>query len=235
LTAGHSILENEKQAKKCGVKSAPRKQPRTGAVSVAQQRAPLEDLLNLNYFSSTSRIQSLSPCGRLYDDRIPRKSRYSACIPKILAHALRDELHVLNKSSGALVRTIAMTQPHSATVDGNDSLWIISGAQGSRVVQKYQVNADGSLTLLSTIAGLSNPLYAAVSPTSNLVVVADGGSSSQLKAFTNTATPMLQWTYRLAGGYANGPDVTNDKFFWQDGSSARSFGTGKWNQERACI
>ena len=151
------------------------------------------------------------------------------------AHALRDELHVLNKSSGALVRTIAMTQPHSATVDGNDNLWIITGAQGSRVVQKYQVNADGSLTLLSTIAGLSNPLYAAVSPTSNLVVVADGGSSSQLKAFTNTATPMLQWTYGLAGGYANGPDVTNDKFFWQDGSSARSFGTGKWNQERAWI
>ena len=151
------------------------------------------------------------------------------------AHALRDELHVLNKSSGALVRTIAMT---SHTARRSTATTIFGSSPVRRALASFR-NIRSTPTVRSTSSPPS-PVSAIRSMrqfhrraiSSSLQTVS---SSSQLKAFTNTATPMFQWTYGLAGGYANGPDVTNDKFFWQDGSSARSFGTGKWHQERAWI
>src|SRR5438132_3548451 len=52
---------------------------------------------------------------------------------------------------------------------------------------------------------------------SRTLLVADGGSSQQVKAFENASatgigTPL--WTFGHAGGYANGPAVSDDKFFF---------------------
>jgi WD40 repeat protein len=55
----------------------------------------------------------------------------------------------------------------------------------------------------------------AVSPDNKMILTADLGTS-QLKAF-NPQTGDLMWKYGQEGGYGiNGPDVTNDKFYFKD-------------------
>jgi hypothetical protein len=74
-----------------------------------------------------------------------------------------------------------------------------------------------------TIPNFSEPLDVAVCPTNaNLVLVADGGSSQQIKAFNNAGAPL--WTYGLPGGYqSNGVAVTTNKFWFFDGESDGTF------------
>lgn len=111
------------------------------------------------------------------------------------------------------MQTVSVTAPRALAVDSNDNLWMISG---TTTVAKYAINANGSLAPPSiTLAGLVKPLALAVSPNNASVVVADGGTSQQLKAFDN-AGGSLSWTYGQAGGYANDPTVADDKFFFND-------------------
>ncbi|MEZ4805632.1 MAG: PA14 domain-containing protein, partial [Bacteroidia bacterium] len=128
-----------------------------------------------------------------------------------VAHAQLNELHVLNKSTGALVQTISVTTPRQLCVDMNDNLWMISGTNS---VQKYTVNTNGTLSSpILSIANLVEPLNLAVSPNNYLIVVTDGGSSQQIKAFNN-ANANSVWTFGQAGGYSSDATVTNDKFFF---------------------
>jgi chitodextrinase len=138
-----------------------------------------------------------------------------------VAHKNLNRLDVLNKTTGALVRSITVTSPGSLAADGNGNLWMVSN---TNTVSKYGVNADGSLTAASiNLASLVSPLAIAVSPDNNTLIISDGGNSQQVKAF-NTGTGSASWTYGQAGGYASDATVTNDKFYFTDiDRSDRSF------------
>ena len=134
-----------------------------------------------------------------------------------VSHGGLDRIDVLNKTAGRLVRTVRLTAPRALAVDGNDELWIAYRKDNRPAVEKYRVGSDGALTLLAAVSGLMDPLALAVSPDNRTLLVADGGSSQQLKAFENASatgigTPL--WTFGHAGGYANGPAVSDDKFFF---------------------
>jgi hypothetical protein len=129
-----------------------------------------------------------------------------------VSHQLLNQLNVFNKTTGALIKSVSITAPASLVVDGNDNLWIASGNS----VVKYGVNVDGSLQAAAvTLSGFASPLAIAVSPDNNTVVIADGGNSQQLKAFSNS-NGTVSWTYGQAGGYATDATVTNDKFYFSD-------------------
>jgi PA14 domain/Secretion system C-terminal sorting domain/PKD domain len=129
-----------------------------------------------------------------------------------VAHQSLNQLNVFNKITGALIKSVSINAPTSLAIDGNDNLWIASGNS----VIKYGVNADGSLKAAAiTLSGFAAPLAIAVSPDNNTVVIADGGNSQQLKAFSNS-NGAASWTYGQAGGYATDATVTNDKFYFLD-------------------
>lgn len=134
-----------------------------------------------------------------------------------VAHSGQDQIKVFDKTSGALVNTVTATAPTgmACTMDGD--LWAICTEGGGRVLRRYDVDAAGNLTPAAVKIGLNNPLAIAVSPDNNTMVVADGGTIQQVKAYTNVTSGTLPgpiWTLGLQGGYnaTNGPDVTNTKF-----------------------
>jgi hypothetical protein len=124
-----------------------------------------------------------------------------------------DSLHVLDKVTGVLAKSISMPVG-SLAVDASDNLWILGGT----AAKKYNVNKDGTLSTsaLVTIAGFVKPVAITVSP-ANEVVVADAGTSQQLKAF-NGRTGESAWVFGQKGGYYVSATVTNDKFYWSDDS-----------------
>ncbi len=137
-----------------------------------------------------------------------------------VAHEALDEVRAFNKTTGASVSTTAITAPGKlAVTTDNTGLWVICTESGSRVVRRYSVDSSGNLSATTAvITGLSAPLALAVSPDNNTLLVADGGTSQQVKAFANVSsgTPSALWTLGQAGGYnaTNGPDVANDKFYF---------------------
>jgi len=83
------------------------------------------------------------------------------------------------------------------------------------LIKKYNINTDGTLTDASITLNTVNPLAVTISPDNSVVLVADGGTSQQLKAFSNSTGAAL-WTLGQPGGYEqNGPAVTFDKFMFE--------------------
>ncbi len=138
-----------------------------------------------------------------------------------------NRLDVLNKATGALVSTLTYMSPAALAVDQTDNLWMVTNGT---TVSKYSVSAGGALTLIASISsGLSRPLALAVSPDNTTLLIADAGTSQQVKGYDNSSAS-LQWTMGQAGGYANGPAVANDKFYFRNTNSltlgADSLGPG---------
>ena len=133
-----------------------------------------------------------------------------------VAHGRLGVVRLFDKTSGAALGTVAVAQPGRLAFAPNGDLWIISAGAVGRYRNTSTATQAPSFQLQNTLPGVVNALGVAVDPTNNdLVLVADGGRSQQVKAYTRTGA--AQWTYGQAGGYAtNGPDVTNDKFFFVD-------------------
>lgn len=131
-----------------------------------------------------------------------------------------NAVYLLNKTSGAAVANFNVPFPGrlNFSPDGN-SLWIVSS--NHNVVCFTNINTTPALAV--TIPNFSEPLDVAVCTTNaNLVLVADGGSSQQIKAFDSSGAPL--WTYGQPGGYpGNGVAVTTNKFWFFDGESDGSF------------
>jgi hypothetical protein len=163
--------------------------------------------------------------GRTYAAAIDRHTGNSKAHPSGMAgqktgnflfvsHKEIDELHILNKTTGALVQSISIKQPRGLCVDMNDNLWIISDVN---TVEKYSVDVTGALSSspILVISGLSDPVALAVSPNNYLIAIADAGTSQQVKAFDNASGNSV-WTLGQAGGYATDATVEDDKFFFRD-------------------
>jgi hypothetical protein len=125
-----------------------------------------------------------------------------------IARRARNELQVIDKTTGALVRILSVASPGGLATDGQNRLYV---AAGSRVV-RYEVNPDGSLGggQLS-ITGLESAQALALSPEGGTLAVADGGSSQQVKGYSTT-TGALAWTLGQPGGYTQTATVSPDRF-----------------------
>jgi hypothetical protein len=127
-----------------------------------------------------------------------------------VARAGMNSLHVLHKGTGAVVHNLTFTAPGDLAIDPSDNLWMIHTVDDERVVQRFTVNSDGTLSAGVVITGLSAPLAIANNGT---LIVADGDDSQQVKAFNSSGSPL--WTLGDAGGYASSPLVSNSKFDFQ--------------------
>jgi len=132
----------------------------------------------------------------------------------LISHKDMNEIHVLDKTTGALVRKIStFIQPKSLAVDMNDDLWV---CYGTASLEKFKINADGTFsTPLLSITGLTDPLALAVSPDNSTVSICDGAASQQVKAYSNTTAASL-WVFGVKEGYKTDATVTNDKFYFKD-------------------
>ncbi|WP_461150253.1 RICIN domain-containing protein [Spirosoma pulveris] len=129
-----------------------------------------------------------------------------------VSHKARHQIRVYNKTTGALAQTLTFNDAAGLAVDSQDKLWVIDGT----VVRKYAVQPDGTLLDAGlALSGLERPMALAVSPDNGTVVVADGGGSQQLKAYSNL-NGMPLWTFGQRGGYITDPTVSNDKFYFSD-------------------
>ena len=137
-----------------------------------------------------------------------------------VAHQNSNQLHVFDKTSGALIQTLSFNAPQALATDGNGNLWMVTGT----TVSKYTINSDGSLSAPTiTLNNLVAPMSLAVSPDNSTVLIVDEGTSEQLKAY-NTTNGNSLWIFGQAGGYANGPSVSDDKFFFNELSSTVNSG-----------
>lgn len=126
-----------------------------------------------------------------------------------VAHRNQNLIRLFDKTKGTLLRTISVSKPGSLSMAPNGDLWAIT----DNSVVRY-TNLATSPSVATTITGFANPLALATDPTTNdLVLVADGGTSQQVKAYNSSGNP--QWTYGQQGGYpASGNEVRNDKFWF---------------------
>jgi len=124
-------------------------------------------------------------------------------------------IYLLDKTSGSVMRSFSVTLPGPLAMDNSDNLWAVSGT----TVYQYS-NLSGTPMITGTATGsgstaLVKPLALAVSPASasqpNLLLVADGGTSQQIKAYNMSGA--WQWTFGQPNGYTNDPAVTTDKFW----------------------
>ena len=129
-----------------------------------------------------------------------------------------NKVYLLDKVAGTVQSTISVSNPGRLNFSPDGSLWVISDTS---VIQYTNVGAAPAIAL--TIPNFVEPLDVAVSPTNaGLVLVADAGSSQQIKAFDNAGASL--WTYGLPGGYqTNGVAVSTNKFWFTDGENDETF------------
>lgn len=119
-----------------------------------------------------------------------------------------NEVRLLDKTTGAPVSTISVTSPRKIAFAPNGDLWVISGT----TVRRFEAVSLGSTSdPVTTITGFARPESVSVHPSDdNVVLVADGGSSQQVKAFDSSGNPL--WTYGTpGGGYADDPTISETK------------------------
>jgi hypothetical protein len=129
-----------------------------------------------------------------------------------------NRVYLLDKLSGATLTSFSVTSPGRMGFSPDGSLWVVSGTM---VIDFTNLNINPAAAL--TLPNFSEPLAVAVNPTNaSLILVADGGSSQQVKAFDNSGNSL--WTYGWAGGYAiNGVAVQTNKFWFNDGETDATF------------
>jgi len=127
-----------------------------------------------------------------------------------VSHGNLNLVRVFDKVQGNLIGSFSVPSPGRMATTANGDVWVISNA-ATPVVLRYTF-ANGTATLDKTLTGLSNPAGVGVSADDSLLLVTDGGSSQQIKAYTN-ATGAPAWTYGTLGGMpVNGPNITANTF-----------------------
>lgn len=133
-----------------------------------------------------------------------------------VSHADKNELKILNKTTGAVVATVtSITSPGALAVDGGDNLWLVRKNGALNEVAQYSVAPDGTMTQLQVLATtFDTPMALGVSPDNATLIVVDGGASQQLKAFA-VSDGAAAWTFGQAGGYTVSPTVSDDRFMFE--------------------
>jgi len=133
-----------------------------------------------------------------------------------VSHANLNVVRVFDKVQGTSLGSFSVPSPGPLATTANGDVWVVSNTTPP-VLQRYTF-ASGHATLVQTITGLTQPEGVGVSADDSLVLVTDGGTSQQIKAFNNS-TGASAWTYGQAGGMAaNGPNVNSNTFDFSAGS-----------------
>jgi len=134
------------------------------------------------------------------------------------SHKEDNKIAIYEKTTGKLRVYFALNAPSALAVDQRNHLWIVSveQASGKERALQYEVTNGGTLKATGlSLAGLVQPLALTISPDDRTVVVADAGTSQQIKIYS-AVSGKLEKVYGQQGGYYNSPDVTNDKFYFSD-------------------
>ena len=125
-----------------------------------------------------------------------------------------NQLQVLDKTTGQLLQTLAISGVGRLAIDRTDKLILSHGA----TIEKYTVNADGTIISTAvTFTGVTSPGAMAVSPDNNTVIVADDDVTKQVvKSFSNNTGGAATSTLGIPGGYMNDAAVNNNKFYFAD-------------------
>ena len=127
-----------------------------------------------------------------------------------VSHGNLNLVRVFDKVQGNLVGSFTVKNPGRVACTANGDVWVISYGS-SPTVLRYTF-ANGTATLQQTLTGFTYPAGVGVSTDDSLVLVTDGGTSQQIKAFDNS-TGAPAWTYgQLGGNNAVGPTMTTDCF-----------------------
>lgn len=142
-----------------------------------------------------------------------------------VAHQTDNRVYILNKATFKpyQIPFLSVPSPTALATTPAGDLWIASQGPGQQGQVLCYTNLATAPRIAQTLTGFDQALGLAVSPVDSTLLVADGGTHQQVKGFASNGA--LLWTLGQAGGYANGPAVTNDKFVlngllaWQpDGS-----------------
>jgi hypothetical protein len=118
-----------------------------------------------------------------------------------------DVIRLFDKRSGILLGNIPIPNPQRLAFAPNGDLWAVSN---NSVVRISSVGAINSIA--TTLPDLSSPISVTVDPTTSDVLVTDGGSSQQVKRFSQSG--QLISTYGDLGGYTDcSPTVTPNRLF----------------------
>lgn len=137
-----------------------------------------------------------------------------------VSHYTANQIRLFDKTSGALLSIITATAPKQVSFSSEGDLWAIVNGN----VVRY-TNPGTTPVIATTIASLQHPLSVCVDPVNpNVVMVADGGTSQQVKAFDKFGNTL--WTLGEYNAYpVGGTQVRNDKFWFYGGGQG----------EEACI
>lgn len=127
-----------------------------------------------------------------------------------VAHGSLNTVRVFDKTQGTSLGSFSVPNPGLMATTANGDVWVISNGTS---VMRYTYNSTSrTATLKQTISSVAKPIGVAVSPSDATLLIADGGSSMQIKAFNNSTGAAL-WTYGQLGGMAvNGPGVNGNTF-----------------------
>lgn len=138
-----------------------------------------------------------------------------------IAHAQRNEIHVLDKRTGELLGRIPVEHPTGLAAAPDDTLWVLCRMDGAPAVVRFQLRG-GAWQLVTRLAAVFEaPIAIGASMYDGTLIVADAGSE-QLDAFSDRGAAL--WMYGRSGGYEKGgPDVTDDKLWLSAGPSYIAF------------
>jgi hypothetical protein len=143
-----------------------------------------------------------------------------------VAHGHLNRLHVLNKRTGKLLQVLTLKGVSELAVCGNTTraasrteLWALhrDAASGVPLVSRFTVSTTSQTSIVTatpalTIRGIEAPLNLALNQDCSSIVVPNGGTQQQLKAYATT-NGLLQWSLGVQGGYKSvSPTVSPYKF-----------------------
>jgi hypothetical protein len=156
-----------------------------------------------------------------------------------LAHALSDEVRVLHKKTGQLLRTWSAKGIHNIKLANDNTLW---GILADGTVQQFAIDELGMGTANGVTAGVGvvvEPRALAVSPTGELAIT-DGTATNDV---TTTARHQVHFFDALTGavgrgklgetvGYSTNPNVTDYKFNF---ANTKDIGDGSYGPSKTFL
>jgi hypothetical protein len=124
-----------------------------------------------------------------------------------------NEIHVLNNTTGAYVRTIAKTSPRAMIVDNvndNSIVWAIHGT----VVEKFTINSDGTWTTTGISISMPTANGLSISPNGQIISISE--TDTGLVRHFNTSNGTVAGTLGRGETYIQYARAFDDKFYWKD-------------------
>jgi len=139
-----------------------------------------------------------------------------------VAHPKDAEIVFFNKITGELVGSPIHGISAQSMGFTHEGLWVHAGSA------VYLISdPSGKNEMSSPLPGLSSPVYLTTNKTANRVYVLDGGTSQQVKIFSNK---VLVDSYGKKGGYTDwDPTITNDRLLIDNtATSGQPTPNGSW-------